>query len=256
MSLDPMTAKAYEGTVEAKASLDVRQDLPAYTVSKSVTGFQVGPYLKDFIGKDPIEGTASMKADFAGRGLTEEEILKNLAGVFSFRFENGAVNGINVPKMLRDAVGLFRGQRPVPDEDLKTDFALLSGSVHVADALAVNKDLKMEAPLLRVSGAGRVNLLTKAVDYGTQVAVVATLKGQEGEPLSELAGLTVPLKITGTYDKPEFGLDVASVLKDKAVQEGLDRLKKEVEISKDVEEKIPEEVKEKLPGVLDRFIKK
>jgi AsmA protein len=248
LSLDPLTATAYQGRVEARTVLDVRSDTPAYTVFKKVTGFQVGPYLKDFVGKDHVTGTASAVVDMQGQGLSESEILKNLVGNLALRFEDGAINGINVPKMLRDAVLALKGQKPSPDDVQKTDFALLSASVQVADGVAVNRDLKMEAPLLRVDGSGKVHLVSKEVDYKTQVGIVASLKGQKGEPLSELAGLTVPLRITGTYDKPEFGLDVASVLRDKAVQEGVRELEDKVDM--------PEGVKEKIPGVLDKLFKK
>ena len=69
--------------------------------------------------------------------------------------------------------------------------------------------------------------------------MVKSIKGQKGEPLSELAGLTVPIRISGAFNDPKFGLDMAALLKETAVQKGVEELQKKVgeDLLKD---KIPE----------------
>jgi len=82
-----------------------------------------------------------------------------------------------------------------------------------------NRDLLMMSPLMRLNGAGQVNIPREGLDYLLTATVVASLKGQKGEPLAELAGLSVPIRIAGTFAQPKFTLDLASLLKDKGMQE-------------------------------------
>jgi AsmA protein len=161
-----------------------------------------------------------------------------LNGNLDFDFSNGAVKGINLPKMLRDAVTRVKGGTPDPSEVNQTDFAALKGTARITNGVLDNRDLLMMSPLMRVNGAGTVNLPKEGLDYLLKATVVSSLKGQQGEPLSELAGLTVPVRITGSFDKPAFKLDIASLLRDKGVQE--------------LKEKVSEKLfKDKKPGEID-----
>jgi AsmA protein len=41
--------------------------------------------------------------------------------------------------------------------------------------------------------------------------VVKSLKGQGGADLDQLSGLSIPVKITGTFASPQFGMDFAAI---------------------------------------------
>ncbi len=65
-----------------------------------------------------------------------------------------------------------------------------------------NKDLKMLAPLLRLGGGGTVDLPRQTVDYTVDATLVASLKGQGGN--DDLAGIPVPIRITGPWSAPRY----------------------------------------------------
>jgi AsmA protein len=219
ITMDPISANLYEGIFGGTALLDVSGATPAMKVTEELSSMQVGPLLKDMTGKDTLTGTTKSSASLTTSGMTVDDLKAGLNGNLAFAFTNGAVKGINLPKMLRDAVTRVKGGTPDPSEVNQTDFAALNGTARITNGVLDNQDLLMMSPLMRVNGAGTVDLPREGMDYLLKATVVSSLKGQQGEPLSELAGLTVPVRITGSFDKPAFKLDMASLLKDKGVQE-------------------------------------
>ncbi len=219
ITMDPISANLYEGTFDGTTMLDVRGTTPKMSVTEKLATMQIGPLLKDMTGKDTLTGTTTSTASLTTAGMTVDDLKANLNGKLAFDFANGAIKGINLPKMLRDAVTKIKGGTPDPSEVNQTDFASLGGTATVTNGVLDNRDLLMMSPLMRVNGEGKVDLPREGMDYLIKATVVSSLKGQEGEPLSELAGLTVPVRITGTFDKPAFKLDLSSLLRDKGVQE-------------------------------------
>ncbi|MGX9364787.1 AsmA family protein [Desulfoplanes sp. PS50] len=238
ITMDPISANLYEGIFGGTALLDVSGATPTIKVTEELSSMQVGPLLKDLTGKDTLTGTTRSSASLTTSGMNVDELKAGLNGNLAFDFSNGAVKGINLPKMLRDAVTRIKGGTPDPSEVNQTDFAALNGTARITNGVLDNRDLLMMSPLMRVNGAGTVNLPKEGLDYLLKATVVSSLKGQQGEPLSELAGLTVPVRITGSFDKPAFKLDIASLLRDKGVQE--------------LKEKVSEKLfKDKKPGEID-----
>jgi len=54
----------------------------------------------------------------------------------------------------------------------------------------------MKAPLFRILGSGLVDLEQEQVDYTTKIAVVNSFKGQGGNGLEKLKGITIPVRFT------------------------------------------------------------
>jgi AsmA protein len=238
ITLDPVHTSLYQGRLKGSTVLDVRGESPAVTITEDLTGVQVGPLLADMTGKDTLTGTTRSSATLTTSGLTPDAMKANLSGTLSFGFEDGSLKGINIPKMLRDGVTRIKGGTPDPSEVNETDFSSLTGTATVTRGVVDNRDLLMMSPLMRVGGEGQVNLSQEKIDYLLKATVVKSLKGQKGEPLSELAGLTAPIRITGSFADPKFGLDMAALLKESAVQKGVEELEKKM--GEDLKEKLPE----------------
>src|SRR5690606_39124501 len=88
---------------------------------------------------------------------------------------------------------------------------------------AVNDDLTLLGPLVRMTGAGRIDLAKQTVSYRVDPKIVTSLVGQGGEP--ELAGLGVPVVIEGAWTSPRIYPDIKGILQDpKAAFEQLKQL--------------------------------
>ena len=115
----------------------------------------------------------------------------------------------------------------------------------------------MASPLLRVDGAGSANLGSEAIDYGLTVAIVGSLEGQDAKDLAELKGLSLPLKITGTFSEPKPRIDMANLMqaqaKEKlkaALAEKLDTEKLQEKLQDKLGDQMGEQLGDKLGGLL------
>jgi AsmA protein len=72
--------------------------------------------------------------------------------------------------------------------------------------------LQGKAPLFRLSGAGDIDIGNSTLNYGAKASLVATSKGQGGRDLTNLAGVTVPVRVTGALEKPDITVDFAELI--------------------------------------------
>jgi AsmA protein len=233
VNLSPLSANMYQGQYQGNVGLDARGKTLKLSLNENLKGVQVGPLLKDLTGDDKLSGIANAQAKLTGDGATMLQIKKTLSGNGNFSFTNGAVKGINIAESIRKAKAALKGEKlPESDAPVQTDFSNLSGSFTATNGIIDNQDLLAMSPLLRINGAGKIDLPKEGIDYGLKVSIVETSKGQGGKTLDDLKGLTIPVKITGTFSKPKPSVDLANMLKDKAKEE--------------VKAKVTEKLKDKL----------
>lgn len=241
VKLAPMRADLYQGQYNGNVSLDARGDKLKLAIDESVKGVQAEPLLKDMAGEAKITGTANASAKLTGSGATVDEIKQTLSGNGGFSFTDGALKGINIAESIRKAKAALSGQKLGDSgEPVQTDFSALSGTFTAKNGLIDNQDLALKSPLLRISGAGQASLPKETIDYSLKVAIVGTISGQGGKELAELKGLTIPVKIGGTFSEPKPTVDLASMVQDKAKEE----------LKAKAEEKIKEKLGDDLGGLL------
>ena len=212
-----MTAKAYQGGVSAKSALDVRQDVPKTTVDFQTKGVQAGPLLRDVLKKDFLEGTANADASIQMEGVDPEVIKKTLDGKGQFVFTDGAIKGIDLAGMARNAKAAL-GLAKAGEQKPKTDFSELNAPFTITKGLANTTGTTMNSPLLRVLATGKANLVDESLDFRVETKVVGSLKGQ-GDT-KEREGITVPILVTGTFNSPKFAPDMKGIA-EKAIQDRL-----------------------------------
>jgi AsmA protein len=228
LKINPLGAKLYDGAVQGDITLDVRKDTPRFSVNETLTGVQAGPLLKDLTGKEQLLGTANVKAKLSGAGTSSAQIRQTLNGTAGFDFTDGAVKGVNIASLIRNAQAKIKGQ-PVPEqtEPNQTDFALMKGTATITNGKLKNDDLLLKSPLLRITGAGKVSLPKETIDYTLTTKFVGSLKGQGGEEMEELEGVSIPVHVGGTFSKPTYVPDLAAVLSDAAKAEVQKKVEKE-----------------------------
>ncbi|MDT3282451.1 AsmA family protein [Shewanella scandinavica] len=220
LDLTKLNADLYQGKLLVSAQVDARQAVASYQFDKKVTGVQIRPLLKDAADVDLLAGTANFDVKGKGKSLIPEQLKKNLLANGHFDINDGALYGVNIPQMIRSAQAKLKGDlSPETKEERKTDFSSLSGSFSLDNGVATNPDLAMSSPLLRLAGKGTANLLTEALDYRLTTSLVNSLKGQGGSDKDALAGIDIPLAITGTFQKPEYALDTKALLNNQLKEE-------------------------------------
>ncbi|MFS1438897.1 AsmA family protein [Shewanella sp. 10N.286.48.A6] len=221
--LTQFSANLYEGSIKATAQLDGRQKVASYRFDETLTGVQFRPLLKDAADIDLISGAANFKISGSGKSLIPDNLKKNLLAQGNFEIADGSLYGVNIPQMIRSAQDKLKGDLSAKNtEELKTDFTSLTGSFSLKNAVATNPDLAMASPLIRLSGNGSANIDNETVDYKLTTSVVGSLAGQGGE--DALAGVDIPLTITGSMKDPKFGIDTSALL-DSKLKDETDKLK-------------------------------
>lgn len=205
------------------------------SADESLSGVQIGPLLRDLTGEsERLTGSANLRAKLQATGNDADAMKRSLGGNAEFRFADGAVKGVNIAQYLREAQARLRGQ-PVPAESgpNQTDFTELSGTLQIANGVVRNDDLKANSPLLRVAGNGSADLGSERIDYRIRASLVGTLEGQGGAERDALRGVTVPIKVGGTFDKPSYALDVETLVAENV----------KAQVRERVEEKVQEQLK-------------
>jgi AsmA protein len=199
----------YGGAGKAVVAIDASGKTPAQSVKVSFVQFDAYPFLRDAANFQNIEGKGTIALDLSATGASQSAIVSGLGGNAKLDFVDGAIRGVNIAKMLRNlGTGIVEGWQGGEAE--KTDFASLGGSFKVAQGKATTDDLHLVGPLVRLTGAGTVDLPVKWLNFRVDPRLVASLEGQGGK--QDLAGLGVPVMISGPWDKPKIYPDIKGIL--------------------------------------------
>jgi len=253
--LNPFAMELYGGNVASTAKMNVQGQTPVTSLEARTTNVQVGPALRDFAGKDILEGTLVSNVALTLQGDTPELVKKSLNGKGELLLTDGAIVGIDLAGMVRNVQASF-GVVERPTEKPRTDFAELRVPFTVSNGLVNTPETAMQSPLLRVTASGDANLVNERLDMKVQPKFVATLKGQGDS--AERRGLMVPVLVRGTFSSPEFSPDMTALLQGQLPD--AESMKKALEGELSPEKVLPgekgksleESIKNLIPGLLPK----
>ncbi|WP_150523178.1 AsmA family protein [Roseibium sediminis] len=206
----------YNGSGSGAVTLNGAASVPEISAKFSLKGLSAYPFLRDSADFEWLEGSTALALDVSTRGQSQKALVEALNGTASFAFHDGAIRGINIPRMVRGlTVETLLGWQENPAE--KTDFSALSASFQIQNGLATNQDLQLAGPLINVSGGGTTNLAAQTLDWRIEPQIVPTLDGQAPAPRKKgadkkFAGLGVPVIIRGSWNNPQFYPDIQGIL--------------------------------------------
>tara|TARA_R110000868_G_scaffold57591_2_gene177799 strand:+ start:28210 stop:30324 length:2115 start_codon:yes stop_codon:yes gene_type:complete len=209
----------YEGAGNANIVVNARRATPSYSLRAELTGLDAQPFLQAAAGFEKLRGTGTFVLNFTTSGDSQAAIMQGLAGRGNFSFADGAIVGINIAETIRNVSSFVSGNGNASGTDAsttaetgetaETDFTALTGSFTATAGRLTNEDLLMLSPLLRVTGAGWANLPEQTLDYRLQPRAVATIQGQGGD--RDMRGITVPVRIRGSFNNVSIGVDTEAV---------------------------------------------
>jgi AsmA protein len=253
LTLQPFGAALYGGQVRGSARLDARQAPATFSLEQSLSALQVLPFVQDLADFDRLTGVAQLGAKLTTTAASTAGLMSGLNGELSFDVSEGALKGVNLWFEIQRAYALARG-RPAPERTSPdTEFRQLKGTAVIRDGVMVNQDLVGGLPFLGLTGRGQVDLAEAVLDYRLNATVIRQAIDEATGQASELAGLSVPLRLSGSLDSPSVSVDLTGLLRDRAEQEALRRLGLEREDGKAAEEELKERALDKVRGLRDRL---
>lgn len=237
LTLQPVTASLYEGSLDAKVHISDLAGVAKTDWDAQLSQVQLKPLLQDVNGADSrikVSGVGQVKLQLTTQGLTREDVLSHLNGKTEFTITHGAVEGIDINYLVQTAELLINKQPIVAPESNQTNFDSVVGSAVITNGVANTQDVILTSPVFVTKVEGAYDLLKQTLDYQLQISPLQPGKIQ----------WTVPVIVAGDIRHPEVRLD-ALKLEALVTKEKLEKIGKKLE----------KEIK-KLPEEADRFLKR
>ena len=196
--------QAYGGNITGRVVVNGRDGL-SMRANLVMTGLELQPILNAVAGYDRLVGTGDLTLDVLGVGNSEAELMQSLSGSGALSVMRGEVRGLDVLGMLRtlDAGYVGDGQT--------TTFDAVTAGFAIEGGVLRNDDLNLTGPDLVATGAGRVDIGARTLDYRLRPTALLEADGS--------GGVMVPLVVTGPWEDPKFRLDLESIARERMEEE-------------------------------------
>jgi AsmA protein len=199
----------YGGEADSELTVDVSGNNPNYILRSDLAGVRALPLLSGLADFDKIDGKMQAKLAFRSSGASQRAIMAALSGTAFVVFHDGAIRDLNIAKMIRSLTsGTLSGWQQ--GQDQTTDLTRLSASFRIEQGQATTSDLTLVGPLVRMTGAGAVDLAAKTLAFRVEPKLVMTTEGQGSA--ANPVGLGIPVAIEGPWAEPRIYPDVAGML--------------------------------------------
>jgi AsmA protein len=191
-----------KGVVTASAAGHVAIDLALDGVSALETLGNAGRF-------EVLDGPARVRLAVAGQGASEQEIVGTLAGTASLEIAEGAILGWSVDQII---ASVRRLELPNLERNpaARTPFSRLTANLVIKDGVATGKDMRIASSPISLDSAGTINLPARTLDMTLNPRLAESAATGSAK---SLAGLTVPLQLSGPWHRPRLRGDYQSVLK-------------------------------------------
>uniref|UniRef100_E6VEZ6 AsmA family protein n=1 Tax=Rhodopseudomonas palustris (strain DX-1) TaxID=652103 RepID=E6VEZ6_RHOPX len=210
---------AYGGEATGTLTIDASNTEPSFNLRCDIDGVQALPLLDGLTDFDRLDGKMQAKLALRSSGGSARAIASGLNGSAAIGLRDGAIRGIDITRMIRNLTAHPQdGWQTAPTD--ATDLSEFAASFRIVQGQAVTSDLQFAGPLVRMTGAGNIDLPAKTLALAAEPKLVLTAPGQNsltrgaGGPGAEPIGFGVPVKIEGPWAAPRIFPDIAGMLDD------------------------------------------
>jgi AsmA protein len=218
LHLYPFQAQIDGGSYSGNVTADIRGAVPIISVDEHLSGVDVARLLSSTSYKGRLSGRGNVNLKATARGAALDPVLQTLNGHFDANLADGAIEGVDLGYEVGLAESLVKHTaQPTRSNPQRTKFDAFKMSAEIVNGISSTKDLTISSAVLRVTGQGSANLVSKAIDY----QVLASIFKAPGSTLAD-----IPVKVGGTYLNPTIRPDAEALAKSEVKQKLQDVLKK------------------------------
>jgi AsmA protein len=200
---------AYGGELNGEAIIDASKSDQTYAMHADLVGVRALPLLRGLADFDKLDGKMQAKIAVRSNGPSQRAIMSNMSGTTFVNFQDGAIKDLNVAQMIRSLTSsTLSGWQETKDQN--TDLSQLSASFRIERGQAETTDLNLVGPLVRMTGAGTIDLGTKLLAFRVEPKLVMTTQGQGRT--SDPVGFGIPVMIDGSWSEPQIYPDMQGIL--------------------------------------------
>lgn len=204
VQLDQLSAETAEGTISGRVTAALEPRRPGrLEAALEISGVPVHHVISIVDpDADPLRGLLTLNGTVQGAIQNASLALDSLrsAGPIHFRIDDGRIRkGRVLPKVLKvlNVPALLKGEVDVERDGFPFDH--ITATVNVAEGVLASNDIVLDSPIMRITGAGRYNLVSDELTAGLAVS-----------PLGSYSDLLKSIPLFGKLlagDRP--GLDTA-----------------------------------------------
>ncbi|MBI5447463.1 MAG: AsmA family protein [Gammaproteobacteria bacterium] len=243
-TINPIKTYVYGGSYIGQLTLN--SVTSSVSAKGALMGVDVQSLAKDLspITQVQLTGKADINHLLSTRGNSLDECVRNLNGNMLFVLKNGVLKGIDVPYYYALGKSLLNSKQALTQttNTNQTEFGTLSGSMLFNQGVATNNDLLLQGPVFQAKGQGDFDLVNQRINY--QLTISA----------SALTDQSIPLKITGPFNKVSILPDVEVIAKEQLKQQAKKQLQGKVSdyLEKKVGKDAASSIVEGLGGLLQK----
>jgi len=195
LDISELAAKAFDGTIVGKVSLDASKKAPPVSAKIKVTQLDYNKLLASQGMKDTVSGKADADIDVSGAGGSVRAIMAGLSGKVRVQTKDGRLENNAANIVSNDLMSMFDS-----DDGKK----IVCGVVHydITKGQAAARAFVLETGGISVVGTGSANLASETLKMRVDPRAKKT---------SLATAVMVPVDITGTFKKPEWAIDAAAM---------------------------------------------
>ncbi|HEK1692122.1 TPA: AsmA family protein [Pseudomonas putida] len=261
VTLQTLRGGLYNGSFEAKGTVDVRPAVPQIGINTKINRVPVEHFIKaeDKDQAPPVKGLLTLTSDLTATGNSQKALVDTLNGNANFTINDGVLVNANLEQQLCQAIAtLNRKTLSGEPRGKDTPFEELRGSLVVRNGVASNPDLKARIPGLTVNGHGDLDLRVLGMDYNVGVIVEGDQRAMP-DPACQVneryVGVELPLRCRGPLElgAKACRLDQDGLGKVAAKLAG-NRLKDKIDekLDEKLGDKVSPELKDALKGLFKR----
>ncbi len=261
VTLQTLRGGLYNGSFEAKGTVDVRPAVPQIGLNTKINRVPVEHFIKadDKEQAPPVKGLLTLTSDLTATGNSQKALVDTLNGSANFTINDGVLVNANLEQQLCQAIAtLNRKSLSGEPRGKDTPFEELRGNLVMRNGVASNPDLKARIPGLTVNGHGDLDLRVLGMDYNVGVIVEGDQRAMP-DPACQVneryVGVEVPLRCRGPLElgAKACRLDQDGLGKVAAKLAG-NRLKDKIDekLDEKLGDKVSPELKDALKGLFKR----
>ncbi|QOG48686.1 AsmA family protein [Neisseria gonorrhoeae] len=187
IALSRFKSGLYGGHTEG--GISIANTRPAtYRLQQNASNIQIQPLLQDLFGFHSFSGNGDAVIDLTASGENRKQLIRSLQGSLSLNISNGAWHGIDMDSILKNGFsGKISGSTP---------FYRFTLNSEISDGISRHIDTELFSDSLYVTSNGYTNLDTQEL---SEDVLIRNAVHPKNKP--------IPLKITGTVDKPSITVD-------------------------------------------------
>lgn len=225
INLDPIRAQLYQGQYVGRMGLDVTGDVARLNLRQEITAVQATPLLTDLLATSNLGGLLTARIEAKARGNSERALRKSLSGTLAFSLADGVYQGMDIWHEIRTRRAQIKGDPPPEGVDnQQTEITELEITGRMAQGILTSERFNMEIPFIRLTGGGTANLVDQNLDFQLKARVFEQPRFSDGENLTDLMGVGIPISISGNAEDPDIRVDLGEAVKQWAINKLSERL--------------------------------